>query len=186
MFSNKTENVLFHDNNFFFIFQNDVIGKDCKLTEPIYGTEYDLNQMHSELGHKINVNDNDFIQLNICGNMTTRCAGSDVTACFHENGNEIKFGIQQKKTNVFNMDFCHTHNLYLIFGSFAMHNAGLSSKNNQPIYTQGRVYMNYTGDSICKKSKQPYTLLIVMICDYSSHISNPITLMPYVSFTFHL
>lgn len=51
----------------------------------------------------------------------------------------------------------------------------------EPFYTNGRIYFNYTGDICKKKTNETFNLIIILTCDYSSHIRNPITLMPYVS-----
>lgn len=51
----------------------------------------------------------------------------------------------------------------------------------EPIYTNGRIYFNYTGDICNKKTNETFNLIIILTCDYSSHIRNPIILMPYVS-----
>lgn len=57
---------------------------------------------------------------------------------------------------------------------------GLANES-EPILTNGRLYFNFTGDMCNKETKELYTLLILTTCDYSSHISAPIILMPYVS-----
>lgn len=70
-------------------------GKECKLTEPIYGTQFDLNKLHSELNLKVGGNGQDVIEFNVCGNLNKVCAGAkagQVAACFNKNGRELKFG----------------------------------------------------------------------------------------------
>lgn len=57
---------------------------------------------------------------------------------------------------------------------------GAKSEEAEPIYTNGRVYFNFTGDLCNKATNQSYTLLILTMCDYSSHTRNPIIFMPYV------
>lgn len=69
-----------------------MIGKDCKLTEPIYGTEFDLNPLYSDLAHKIKAEDNDFLEFNVCGNLKKKCNGTDAAASLHYGGSEICFG----------------------------------------------------------------------------------------------
>lgn len=54
----------------------------------------------------------------------------------------------------------------------------------EPIYKNGRIYFNYTGDVCNRNTNESFTLLIITTCDYSSHIQNPIVLMPYVSFVY--
>lgn len=85
---------------FSFHSQKDVLGKDCILTEPIYNTKFDFKSLYSDLGHKINGENNDFLELNVCGNIPKKCAGSDAAACFHLNGKEIKFGNENGKKNL--------------------------------------------------------------------------------------
>lgn len=48
------------------------------------------------------------------------------------------------------------------------------------MYANGRVYFNFTGDLCNKATNQSYNLLILTMCDYSSHTQNPIVFMPYV------
>lgn len=57
---------------------------------------------------------------------------------------------------------------------------GSKREEAEPIYTNGRVYFNFTGDICNKSTNESYTLLILTMCDYSSHTQNPIILMPYV------
>lgn len=51
----------------------------------------------------------------------------------------------------------------------------------EPIYTNGRVYFNFTGDICNQKTNESFTMLIITTCDYSSHIQDPVIFMPYVS-----
>lgn len=76
-------------------------GIDCKLTEPVYGTEFDLNKLHSELGLKVPSSDHegDFIEFNVCGKIEKDCAGSKASACLTKSGKQYKFG---KKLNIVN------------------------------------------------------------------------------------
>lgn len=55
-----------------------------------------------------------------------------------------------------------------------------SEKDAQPVYTNGRTYFNFTGDVCNKNTSEPYNLLIITMCDYSSRVQNPIIFMPYV------
>lgn len=57
-----------------------------------------------------------------------------------------------------------------------------SNLDAEPIYTNGRVYFNFTGGICNTKTNESYTLLIITTCDYSSHTQNPIVFMPYVIF----
>lgn len=59
-------------------------------------------------------------------------------------------------------------------------NAGSKPEEMEPIYVDGRVYFNFTGDLCNKATHQSYNLLILTMCDYSSHTQNPIVFMPYV------
>lgn len=52
----------------------------------------------------------------------------------------------------------------------------------EPEYTSGRVQFNMTGDTCSTNAKLKYNLLVLLVCDYSSHIADPLTLMPYVGF----
>lgn len=73
--------------------QADVKGQECKLQEPIYGTQFDLNKLHSELGLKVGGNGKDIIEFNVCnGNLTKVCAGAKSAACLTRNGKQYKFG----------------------------------------------------------------------------------------------
>ncbi|XP_031627910.1 cation-independent mannose-6-phosphate receptor isoform X2 [Contarinia nasturtii] len=124
----------------------DVKGSQCKLTEPVYGTQFDLSKLHSELGLRINGEGQDFIEFNVCGNLTKVCAGAKSAACLTRNGKQLKFGTQL---------------------------------DAEPIYTNGRIYFNFTGDVCDKDTNETFSLLIITTCDYSSHISSPTILMPY-------
>lgn len=78
-------------------FQHDIKGKGCKLTEPIYGTQFDLNELHSEVGKtgKSVVDENDYIEFNVCGNGTAKECGPSKTkaqACFKRGANYHWFG----------------------------------------------------------------------------------------------
>lgn len=55
-----------------------------------------------------------------------------------------------------------------------------TSLDTEPILTNGRIYFNFTGDICNKKLNESYNLQIILMCDYSSHIAKPLTLMPYV------
>lgn len=68
------------------------MGKECKLTEPIYGTQFDLSKLHSDLGRKVFGNGNDFVEFNVCGELKKVCAGAKSAACLHRDGKEYKFG----------------------------------------------------------------------------------------------
>lgn len=75
--------------------QQNIVGKDCKLKEPIYGTTFDLTSLHSDLGHRVSGVGEDYVEFNLCGNLTRSCGGSDsVAACFHHNGKEYRIGEQ--------------------------------------------------------------------------------------------
>lgn len=76
------------------LFQNVLTGKGCKLTEPIYGTQFDLNELHSDVRkHVKSVEDeNDFIEFNVCGNDSMECAGTKAQACFTRGGKKLWFG----------------------------------------------------------------------------------------------
>lgn len=67
-------------------------GIGCKLIEPVCGTQFDLNKLHSELGLKVDGQGEDFIDFNVCGKITKLCAGAKSAACFHRNGREHNFG----------------------------------------------------------------------------------------------
>lgn len=76
--------------------QKDITGKGCKLTEPIYGTQFDLNELHSEIvktGKSV-VDQNDHIEFNVCGNDTRECgpAKTKAQACFKKGGKYYWFG----------------------------------------------------------------------------------------------
>lgn len=81
---------------FNFWFQNDIKGKGCKLKEPVYGTEFDLNELHSEVGKtgKSVVDENDYIDFNVCGNDTKECGPEKIKAqaCFKKGGKYYWFG----------------------------------------------------------------------------------------------
>lgn len=77
-------------------FQNDIKGKECKLTEPVYGTQFDLNGLHSEMNAKkvkSVVNNADFVEFNVCGNSNLDCDGEKSTACLTRDGKQIRFGL---------------------------------------------------------------------------------------------
>lgn len=57
-----------------------------------------------------------------------------------------------------------------------------SADNTEPIYTNGRVYFNMTGDVCRTDTNEKYNLVVILVCDYSTHITYPVMLMPYVSF----
>lgn len=70
-----------------------MVGKNCKITEPIYGTEFDLNPLYSDqIGHKIKGEDNDLLEFDVCGKLKNKCNGSDAAASLHLDGKEICFG----------------------------------------------------------------------------------------------
>lgn len=56
-----------------------------------------------------------------------------------------------------------------------------SPSDTEPIFTNGRVYFNMSGDICPHDTKEKYTLLVILACDYSSHTAVPVVLMPYVS-----
>lgn len=72
----------------------DIRGNGCKLTEPVYGTQFDLNELRSELTKNVKsvVNDADFVAFNVCDNTTLECAGKKSIACLTKNGKNISFG----------------------------------------------------------------------------------------------
>lgn len=169
----KINNLLLFINflGLFWLPQEDVIGKNCKITEPIYGTQFDFNSLHS-LGHKIKGEGNDLLKFNVCGKLSDKCNDSDASAILHLNGLQICFG---KTTGFLILKsgkswFCFV--FYLTFESD-------ETKAHEPIYTDGRLYFNLTG-GVCNKS-QKYRLIVVLVCDYSSHVQEPLHLMPYVS-----
>lgn len=153
--------------------QVDVRGKNCILTEPVYGTKFDLNLLTSTVGHKVDADGEDFIGFNVCNtNFSEICAGFKSAACFKRKGNEYKFGILE---NLCYLPSAIRHKLErCLFDTGTEHEI-------EPIYTNGRIYFNYTGDICKKKTNETSNLIIILTCDYSSHIQNPITLMPYVS-----
>lgn len=57
--------------------------------------------------------------------------------------------------------------------------------SHEPVYTEGRTYFNLTGGVCNKKTNESYSLMIILICDYSSHVAQPMVLMPYVSYLRH-
>lgn len=76
-----------------------MIGKDCKITEPIYGTQFDLNPLYSDLGLKIK---SENLEFNVCGKLNKKCNGSDAAAILHlDNGSEICFGELTEITKFF-------------------------------------------------------------------------------------
>lgn len=157
--------------------QADVRGKNCILTEPVYGTKFDLNLLTSTVGHKIDADGQDIIEFNVCNtNFSKICAGSKSVACFKRKENEYKFGM---------LDCWKTFIIYLQQSAInklerCLFDTG-TEHEIEPIYTNGRIYFNYTGDICEKKTNETFNLIIILTCDYSSHIRNPITLMPYVS-----
>lgn len=76
------------------LFQNDIKGNGCKLTEPVYGTQFDLNALHSDLGKHVSsvVSEKDSIEFNVCGSFSKDCAGVKAPACLTKDGNQIRFG----------------------------------------------------------------------------------------------
>lgn len=72
--------------------QSDVKAEQCILTEPVYGTKFDLNPLRSTMSHKLDANGQDFIEFNVCTNFTKECAGVKSAACFKKNGSDHKFG----------------------------------------------------------------------------------------------
>lgn len=82
---------------FVFAHQLNVIGKDCALKEPIYGTTFNFTTLRSDLGHHAKGEDDDFVEFNLCGNLTKPCAGStSVAACFHHKGSEHRIGERRR------------------------------------------------------------------------------------------
>lgn len=82
-----------HRISFIFFQKIEVTGADCKLTEPVYNSVFNLNSLHTDLGHKVDGEGKDFIEFNLCGNLTKACGGSDsATACFHRDGAEYALG----------------------------------------------------------------------------------------------
>lgn len=75
-------------------FQNVLTGKGCKLVEPIYGTQFDLNELHSELEKRVQSveDEHDFLEFNVCGNYSKECAGTKAQACFTKGGKKYWFG----------------------------------------------------------------------------------------------
>lgn len=53
---------------------------------------------------------------------------------------------------------------------------------SDPILTDGRIHFNYTGDVCEKNPKTRYNIQIILICDYSTQIKEPITNNEYVSY----
>lgn len=74
------------------LFQN-VVGKECKVTEPIYNHTFDFSLLHKDLKYSIKLNNKDRVDFNICGDLTSTCNGkSSATACYSENGKEHVMG----------------------------------------------------------------------------------------------
>lgn len=74
--------------------QADVRGKNCILTEPVYGTKFDLNLLTSTVGHKMYADGQDSIEFDVCNtNFSKICAGFKSVACFKRKENEYKFGM---------------------------------------------------------------------------------------------
>lgn len=55
-----------------------------------------------------------------------------------------------------------------------------STNDTEPIYTNGRIYFNMTGDVCNTATNETYNLLVILACDYSSQTANPVVMMPYV------
>lgn len=51
-----------------------------------------------------------------------------------------------------------------------------SDADKEPIYTNGRMYFNLTGDICNKETKEKFNLVILLLCDYSSEIQKPTTI----------
>lgn len=75
--------------------QADVKANQCILKEPVYGTQFDLNKLHSDLERKIGGEDNDILEFNVCEKSLTKvCAGAKSAACLTKNGKQYKFGMR--------------------------------------------------------------------------------------------
>lgn len=151
------------------------------LKEPVYGTQFDLNKLHSDLVRKIGGADKDILEFNVCEkNLTKVCAGAKSAACLTRNGKEYKFGnficfnFWEKKIDFIDIQRADNWIVLTKWKSGTQLDA-------EPIYTNGLIYFNFTGDTCDKNTNEPFTLIIMTVCDYSSHIKEPLILMPYVS-----
>lgn len=76
-----------------FIWTQEIIGKDCKLTEPYYNITFDLSSLRKDDGYKLNGFENEQLDFNICGKLNKPCGDSNsVAACIDKNNKKLKFG----------------------------------------------------------------------------------------------
>lgn len=77
---------------FYFYFQN-IVGKDCKLTDPIYNNTFDLTPLRNALKFTQKLSGTDYVNFNVCGDIVPNCNGlSHVAACYSQNGTEHVMG----------------------------------------------------------------------------------------------
>lgn len=73
-------------------FQN-IVGKECKLTDPIYNNTFDLTPLRTDLKYTLNLSGSDYVYFNLCGDIVPKCNGkTHVAACYRENGKEHVMG----------------------------------------------------------------------------------------------
>ncbi|KAM8706232.1 hypothetical protein ACLKA7_010498 [Drosophila subpalustris] len=71
--------------------------KDCMLTEPVYGHQFDFKGLQSDLAHVVKSTSNDIFEFNVCSNLTHTCNNeSNVAACFKKQGKEYVLGRQHE------------------------------------------------------------------------------------------
>ncbi|XP_017092786.2 cation-independent mannose-6-phosphate receptor isoform X1 [Drosophila bipectinata] len=129
--------------------QLDFSTQECKLKEPIYGSTFDFNGLHSDLAHVIESpsNGNDKFDFNLCGNLTKTCNGeSNVAACLKKNGKEYILGRQ--------------HELHYKDGKmYFKYKGGAKCENGT-------------------KENPNYQLHLILSCDYTVDVQ-PIHITPY-------
>ncbi|KAG4079051.1 hypothetical protein HA402_001706 [Bradysia odoriphaga] len=76
-----------------------IVGKDCKLTDPIYKNTFDLTPLRTTFNYTQVLTKTDYVSFNICGDILPKCNNlTHVAACFSKNGSEHVMGTQSEPT----------------------------------------------------------------------------------------
>ena len=60
----------------------------------MYNYTFDLNGLKSDLSHKVYTNEKDFVEFNVCGDISKTCdSKSHVAACLNKDGKQHIIGI---------------------------------------------------------------------------------------------
>lgn len=76
----------------FLLLQN-IVGKDCKITEPMYKNTFDLSPLYTTLNYTKMLSNTDYVTFNVCGDIIHTCNNlTHAAACFSRNGTEHLMG----------------------------------------------------------------------------------------------